>query len=297
MTTRASTIAEFLEATLHGDDLETERPRSWTNLAAGGVTFAKTFTPEMVDALNAIPGVLVIAAPEYAGHLTVPHIVVDNPRLAFAQVVERFFTPAEPAGVSPLASISPAATIGADVTVGPFCVIGDGVRLGPGVRLRSHVVLTAGTSVGDHTLIKSNTVIGEEGFGFERGDVPVRVPHSGGVRIGAHVEIGALCSIARGTLEDTVISDHVKIDDHVFIAHNVRIGRGSFVIAGAEISGSVELGDDVWVGPQATIRNQVRVGAGAMIGMGAVVTKDVPEGVVVMGSPAKVIRDRLPSDG
>jgi serine acetyltransferase len=83
-----------------------------------------------------------------------------------------------------------------------------------------------------------------EGFGFETDDSgrPIWIGHMGGVVIGGDVEIGVHCSIAQGTTEPTRIHDHVKIDDRVFIAHNVCVGEKSFIIAGAEISGSVDVG-------------------------------------------------------
>jgi len=94
------------------------------------------------------------------------------------------------------------------------------------------------------------------------------------VIIGDNVEIGSLNAIARGTLEDTVIGDNVKTDDHVFIAHNVEVGDNTLIIAGAEVSGGVKIGD------------------GAVVGMGAVVTKSVKAGAVVMGNPAREKKDR-----
>jgi len=53
----------------------------------------------------------------------------------------------------------------------------------------------------------------------------------------------------------------------------------------------VEVGDNVWIGGHATINPGVTVGDDAVISSGAVVTADVPEGVVVGGNPATVIRD------
>lgn len=51
----------------------------------------------------------------------------------------------------------------------------------------------------------------------------------------------------------------------------------------------VVLGDDVWVGPNATILKGVRIGAGAFVEPGALVTRDVPDGARVAGNPAEVI--------
>lgn len=135
------------------------------------------------------------------------------------------------------------------------------------------------------------TVIGQQGFGLEPDESGryQRIPHIGGVRIGDDVEIGALVAIARGTVDDTVIEDGVRIDDHVFLAHNVRVGEGSLLIAGAQVSGSATIGRGCWIGPQACIRDHVTIGDGAQIGIGAVVVRDVPPGIVVAGNPARML--------
>jgi UDP-3-O-[3-hydroxymyristoyl] glucosamine N-acyltransferase len=108
--------------------------------------------------------------------------------------------------------------------------------------------------------------------------------------MGNNIEVGALTCICRGTIDDTLIGDNVKIDDHVFIAHNVQIGENSVVIAGAEVSGSVKIGKNSWIGPQSTIINGVEIGESSMVGIGAVVTKPVTNNVIVAGNPAKVLR-------
>ena len=125
---------------------------------------------------------------------------------------------------------------------------------------------------------------------------PVRLGHMGGVVIGSDVEIGSHVSIAQGTIEPTVISDHAKIDDCVFIAHNVHVGKSSFVIAGAEISGSVTIGERVWISPEVTVINKVSIGDDALVGIGAVVVRDVEENTVVAGVPAKPRGQRYPTE-
>jgi len=223
-------------------------------------------------------------------HDGLPNAVpVPNPRLGYALVVREFFDEQAERFIAPTAVIADTAQIGENVHVGHFSVVEDGVVLGDGTYVDSHVVLKTGTRVGRHTSIGSHTAIGGQGFGFEVGDdgTPVRIGHLGGVVIGDHVEIGQHVAIAQGTIHPTRIDDHVKIDDCVFLAHNVEVGEAAFVIAGAEISGSVVIGKRAWISPEATVIQKVRIGDDALVGIGAVVVKDVDANTVVAGVPAK----------
>jgi UDP-3-O-[3-hydroxymyristoyl] glucosamine N-acyltransferase len=182
--------------------------------------------------------------------------------------------------------------------VHPTAVVASSAYLGPGVvigantRICHGAVIERETQIGANCLIKSHAVIGEEGFGFERDDdgAAVRLPHIGGVIIGNNVEIGALTTVCRGTLRNTEIHDGAKIDDHVHIAHNVIVKRHAFVIACAEVSGGVVIGERAWVAPNASILNQLHIGDDALIGLGGVVVKSVPANDIVVGNPAKSIR-------
>ena len=78
-----------------------------------------------------------------------------------------------------------------------------------------------------------------------------------------------------------------KIDDHVHIAHNVDVGEDAFIIACAEVSGGVKIGPRAWIAPNASVLNQLTIGADAVVGLGGVVVKSVPDGVVVVGNPAR----------
>ena len=145
-------------------------------------------------------------------------------------------------------------------------------------------------TIGKNCIIHPNVVIGCDGFGFERdpaNGAVLKMPHFGRVIIGDNVEIFPFVNIPRGSLDDTVIGDNVKIDALCHIAHNVKIGAGSLVIANSMIAGSVRIGERAWIAPSTSVNNGAHIGDGAMTGTGSVVTKPVDDNSLVYGVPAR----------
>ena len=184
------------------------------------------------------------------------------------------------------------------VRIGPGAVIEDDVSVGEGTVVGPNAVLRRGTRIGRWCEIQSGAVIGDAGFGFERDaqNRPLRMIHVGGVRIGDHVQIGALTAVARGALGDTVLEDYVKINNLCHIAHNCHIGEGTIIGACADLCGSLKIGRNCWIAPNCSIRQKLVIGDGAIVGMGAVVVKDVAAGVMVYGNPARpAVQTQSPS--
>lgn len=217
---------------------------------------------------------------------------VDNPRLVFGKVVEHFFAPRLNSGVHPTAIIESSAILGADVAIGPHSVVGHGSQIGARSRIGTNVVLGPGVTVGEDCVILSGSVIGEPGFGveFDANGHSFRLPHVGGVVLENRVQVGSLCSIAAGTLAPTILREDVQLDNKVHVAHNVDVGARSLITACAEISGSVLIGPDCWLGPNSSVMNKIKIGRNSFVGLGAVVTKDVGDCVIVAGSPARVLK-------
>lgn len=243
-------------------------------------------------------GAVLLCPPGTEGMLAGTRIVVADPQFAFAQALEAFFAPRAEPGVAASARVDPSAAIGEGVMVGEGCVIGPGVVIGEGSEIRHMVVLGAGVRVGARCLIGSHTVIGEVGFGWAKDESGRRhrMPHVGSVVIGDDVEIGALTSIASGTLDPTRIGDRVKIDDHVFIAHNCDLGDNVIVIAGAEVSGSVTIGKDSWIGPMVSIRDGLSIAANTLVGIGSTVVRSIDEPGIYAGSPARYLKPNIPEN-
>ena len=129
-----------------------------------------------------------------------------------------------------------------------------------------------------------------------------------GCTIGDNTKIGTFVEIQKGAAigknckvsSHTFICEGVTIEDDVFVGHNVTFINDRFPRATAE-SGGLQTEDD-WVvvptlveqgssiGSSATLLCGVTVGKNAIVGAGSVVTRDVPDGVIFAGNPAKTIR-------
>ena len=288
MTTFAQVIGMLggesdVETPIHGVSTSSN-PRPET------LSFMTRWSPESQAVVDGNPDTLfIIPADANVSGGPCNVVAADKPRLAYALALRDALHQEGPATIAATAVVEDSAEIAEGVSIGHFCVVEDGVVIGEGSRIDHHVVLKAGVQIGRNVRIGSHTSVGGHGFGFEMdgNGKPIRIGHRGGVVIGDDVEIGHQCSVAQGTIEPTTIGDHVKIDDCVFIAHNVSIGESSYIIAGAEISGSVTIGERVWISPEVTIINKVTIGDDALVGIGAVVVKNVDPNTIVAGVPAK----------
>jgi UDP-3-O-[3-hydroxymyristoyl] glucosamine N-acyltransferase len=211
----------------------------------------------------------------------------------------------EPEGIHPRACVDPAAHLEPNVGVGAAAVIEAGARIGTGTTVGAGAYVGRNVAVGDNCLIHpgvrllhgvrlgsrvivhAGTVVGSDGFGFvPTGNGHDKIPQIGDVVIEDDVEIGANCTIDRGTLGSTRIGRGVKIDNLVHIGHNVTIGENSVIVAQVGISGSTRVGRGVMLGGQAGVAGHVEVGDGARVGGQSGVTKSVDAGAVVSGYPA-----------
>ncbi len=236
------------------------------------------------------------------------YILVGNPSLAFARLIELVAEPApkaEPgihptavvhseAAIDPTASVGalcvvmPGARIGSRSVIGPQCYIGHKAVIGEDCHLYPQVVLRERVSIGNRVILHPGVMIGADGFGFEPdADGLQKIPQVGSVRIDDDVEIGANTTIDRGRLGDTHICRGVKIDNLVQIAHNVVIDEDTAIAAQTGISGSTRIGKHVMIGGQVGFSGHTTVGDRAMVAAQSGVHTDVPAGAQFFGYPAQ----------
>lgn len=217
-------------------------------------------------------------------------LVTGKPKGVFFSILHEFWGNKTVYGAAPSSVVK--GRCAGKVAIGEHCFIGGEVEIGEGTVIEHQVSIYNRVRIGKNCIIHSGAVIGADGFGyyFPNGRMAVKVEHFGGVEIGDDVEIGANVCIDRGTLEDTVIGSHTKIDNLVHIAHNVQVGECACIVAGAAVCGSAVLGDGAYIAPGGIIKNQITVGKDGFAGLGAVVTEPVPDGMVVAGVPARPVR-------
>ncbi len=284
--------------TFSGDkDYEVSGYASLASCQPGKITWVKK--KENYEKLDNHAGITMAVVQEGLD-LDIPNqIKTANSKEVFFSVLHHFWGTEKTFGFIGSGSfISSGADIDSNTYIGCNCSIIGKVKIGAHTIIENNVTITNNVTIGEDCLIHSGVVIGADGFGFAFGEngLPIKVDHFGGVVIGNHVEIGANTCIDRGTIDNTIICDDVKIDNLVHIAHNVVLQKGAVVVAGAIICGSAKLGEDSYVAPGGIIKNQLQVGNNALVGLGAVVTKPVEEYSVVAGVPAKEIRKVKPGD-
>ena len=106
------------------------------------------------------------------------------------------------------------------------------------------------------------------------------------------VTVGQGCVIMAGAVinSDSRIADNVIVNTRASIDHDCLVRDGVHIAPGAVLCGTVTVGEETFVCAGATIAPNLKIGEHAIIGAGSTVIRDVPDGVTVVGSPARIIR-------
>jgi acetyltransferase-like isoleucine patch superfamily enzyme len=164
-----------------------------------------------------------------------------------------------------------------------------------------------------------NVVIGERSWLYSsfaflhyRSEQPcgLRVGHNSGLYIGTCLDLGPQGEVRIGnycTVVGTIISSNgrVTIGDYAFVAYGVVVADSFAAVPplggktapkdlryhprSAGPQSEIEIGDNVWIGVQATLLNGARLGEGVIVGAASVVNFEVPDYAIVAGNPARVV--------
>jgi len=109
---------------------------------------------------------------------------------------------------------------------------------------------------------------------------------------GATLRIGKFCSIAEGVV--ILLGGEHRIDWVTTYPFSVLFPEAGEFRGHPRTKGDVVIGNDVWIGQEATILSGVTIGNGAVIAARSVVSRPVPDYAIVGGNPARVVRYRFP---
>ena len=237
-------------------------------------------------------------------------INVKNILFAVTQIARMFYPTAEmDFPDSNLSKSEDVKNLFPNVNFGQNVLIGKNVKIGKNSKIASNSIIESNVNIGDNCIIGSfvtvrNSIIsnnvyiqdgskiGVKGFGFiPNKNKNIRTPHVGKVILEEGVEIGANCTVDRGSVTDTIIGKNTFLDNHIHIAHNVKIGENCMMAAQVGISGSTIIGNNVMIGGQAGIAGHLKIGNGVKIGGASGVTTDLADNSKVMGYPAMPMRE------
>jgi len=328
-------IAEALSARYEGDGtLLIERPSEPASAGPNHLALAMDPSYEAALKSGEADAAILWDGADWQGFGLKAALFVERPRYAMAHVTSTFTIPPNaPPGIHPSAIIDDTAFIGENASIGPFCVIGANVKIGKDARILSHSTIADGTQIGKNALLyegarigarieigdnfiaQPNVVIGADGFSYvtpKPGAIDevkgagrvsegqddqefTRINSLGSVRIGDNVEMGASCTIDRGTISDTTIGDGTKLDNLVHIGHNVRIGKTCLLCGQVGIGGSAVIEDRVVLGGQVGVADHVTIGTNVIAAGKSGVSSNVPPNRAIMGNPAILMEANVKS--
>ena len=301
-------IAHLIEGTIEGDaTVEILKLSKIEQGEPGSISFLGN--PKYTHHIYSTEASAVIVGKDFVAEKTVPCtlIRVENAYHAFAKMLEAYNEiQAKKAGISKFAAISPSAILGENCFIGDFVSIGDNVRIGKNTKIfanstigdnvviGSNCTLYAGVniyndcSMGNGCTLHGGVVIGADGFGFapQSDNHYAKVAQIGNVILEDNVEVGANTTIDRATLGSTIISKGVKLDNLIQIAHNVFIGENTVIAAQTGVAGSTRIGANCMIAGQVGIIGHLNIGDEVKIAAQSGLSTDVPNGTIVMGSPA-----------
>jgi UDP-3-O-[3-hydroxymyristoyl] glucosamine N-acyltransferase len=234
-------------------------------------------------------------------------LVAEDPYFAFRQAVVALygFRRQPGAGTSELAFVAADAEVASSASIEPFAYVASGavigertvvhahVHVGARARIGSDTLLYPGVAVyedcivGDRVIVHSGRVIGQDGFGHATHEgAHHKIPQVGIAVVEDDVELGANCSIDRGTLGATIVGKGTKFSNNVVIGHGTQVGEHNLYVAQVGLAGSVKTGRYVVIGGQSGVSGHIELGDGTQLASKSVLYKSSPNGGTWYGTPA-----------
>ena len=308
-------LAEFLHGKLENDAPELKVTGVNGLVEAGPQDISFAVPPHVEHCHLSKAGVMVLGFDDPKLPDNRPVIRVENPRAAFAALLELFRHRAEVERVvSDRAYVAPTAKIGKNVAVMPFAYIDEGAEIGDGTVIYPHVyvgknvkvgadclfypsaTIREGCVLGNKIVLQCGAVIGGDGFGYITDKTTGKhsfVLQAGNVVLEDEVEVGSNSCIDRATAGSTVVGAGTKIDNLVHLGHNDVLGKNCLVVAHVGISGSVTAGDNcVFAGQVGTV-GHITIGNNCQFAGRTGITHNIPDNSVCAGFPAQPYKEWL----
>jgi UDP-3-O-[3-hydroxymyristoyl] glucosamine N-acyltransferase len=216
-------------------------------------------------------------------------LISDDPFRDYNKLVRHFY----PSDYS-LKQKSDTARVGENTVIMPGVYLGNNVTIGNNCVLHPNVVVYNDCHIGNNVIIHAGTVIGADAFYYKkRSDHFDKMISCGSVVIEDNVEIGALCTIDKGVSGETRIGEGTKIDNHVQIGHDTRVGRMCLFASHVGVAGVVTIEDGVTLWGQSGVRSDVTLGKGSVLLAQAGLGEDIEAGKTYFGSPAGEARAKM----
>ena len=205
-------ISEYIDASIVGDaDLQVDNIATLDSAVQGCVTFLANSKYNKLLENTKASAVIVKEGIKTNNETTL--LVCSDPYLAYAKLSKLFSNGIDFLNGSFQDSvfIHDSVNLGRDVRVGPNVYIGENCNIGDKTVIYPNSTILKDVLIGEDCIVHPNSVLGADGFGFaSENENYQKIEQLGGLEIGDNVETGAGCTIDRGAISNTIISDGVK---------------------------------------------------------------------------------------
>ncbi len=304
----AQQIAAQLEGTVEGDpNVEIFQLSKIEDAQKGSLTFLSN--PKYTQFIYKTQASVIIVNEDFVPEdiLSTTLVRVPDAYESFSILLDYYYKEkSSKSGIAKSAIIDPSVQLGENCFIGSMsCIeedskIADHVKIFPQVFIGSNVTIGEGSVIlsgakilddsviGKNCFIHSGAVIGSDGFGFalQENGVYKKIPQTGIVVLGDNVDVGSNSTIDRATLGVTSISNGVKLDNQIQIAHNVEIGENTVIAAQTGIAGSTKIGKNCVIGGQVGFAGHITIGDNVKIQGKSGVISNIKENSTIQGTPA-----------